>query len=78
MPSVSFSRARGEWTVLGDRRRGGPNGELVLAREELSQLPAAELRQALVKSAQYFEAEDGQATVSSVPEAYFDEDGPFP
>jgi hypothetical protein len=77
MPSVSFSRSRGEWTVLGDRRRGGPNGELVLTREELSELPATELRQALVKSAQYFDAEDGQATVSSVPEAYFDEDGPI-
>jgi len=77
VPSVSFSRASSAWLVQGDIRRGGPYGELVLKREELTQLPAVELRRAMASNAEYFDVDETQATVSAVPAAYFDEDAPI-
>ena len=71
-------RSEEQWKVLGDLRRGGIDGELVLKQEDLARIPVAELRRALASQADFYGRNSAEAKISSAPEAYFDEeDGPF-
>ncbi len=76
MPTVAFSRRLEDWIVRGERRKGGVNGELVLMRDELAQIAAVDIRNALAKNASFYDTDPCDADVSDVPEGYFDpEDG---
>lgn len=77
MRSVAFLRANEEWRIKAERRSSGVNGELALMQEELDCLAAADLRWALGSSAEFHGQDVAEAAVSSVPQGYFDLDGPF-
>ncbi|MFT4109498.1 hypothetical protein [Propionicimonas sp.] len=77
MVSVAFSRATEEWLVLGEDRRSGPSGELMLVQEELSLVRAVDLKAALASWSSYYDAPTACAVVSDLPAAYFDADGPY-
>lgn len=74
MKSVAFVPNDEEWLVLGERRKGGPEGGLVLAREELSHLAAVDLKNALAAEKRIYEAETTTAIISDVPKQYLDFD----
>jgi hypothetical protein len=76
MPSVAFSRRIEEWTVRGEPRRSGVNGELVLAPEELRHVEAVDLKNGLKAECAFYGTDSAEAAVSELPEEYFDADGP--
>ncbi|MFC8045349.1 hypothetical protein [Nocardia sp. NPDC057353] len=78
MKSVSFSRAREEWIVRGQTRRGGVDSQLILIEDELTTIRAADLRNALASASLHYEIAEAEALVSPVSLAYLDHDyGPF-
>jgi hypothetical protein len=76
VPSISFSRRTEQWIIRGKRRRSGPNGELVLAQEELPAVTASDLKNALANERDFYQSDRSYAGVSEVPEAYFDTEDP--
>lgn len=72
MPTVAFSRRLEDWIVHGEGRRGGVNGELVLMRDELPQIAAVDIRNALSNNASFCDTDHCDAEVSDAPEGYFD------
>lgn len=76
MPSVSFSCRSEEWSVHGEHRRGGPNGDLVLAREDLPRIEAVALKNALQSYCACYSSDSASASVSVLPAEYLDTDAP--
>lgn len=73
---MKYLRRSDEWLVLESHRRGGDMGELVLMEEELSELAATDVKNALAARAANFDQSEERALISAVPEGYFDE-GPY-
>jgi Schlafen, AlbA_2 len=76
VPSVSFSRRTEEWVVRGERRGSGASGELVLVQEDLPVVTASDLKNALASDRDFYEIDRGYASVSELPEEYFEPEGP--
>jgi hypothetical protein len=71
---VAFSKVDGEWLVRGEARRGGIDGGLVLAHDELADLKAVDLRDALASKAEFSGHRDAAAGVSPLSLANLDTD----
>ncbi|WP_203336725.1 AlbA family DNA-binding domain-containing protein [Nocardioides limicola] len=74
MRTVAFSKRDGEWLVHGEERRSGMGGDLVLAHDELADLRAVDLRDALSSKAEYSGHKDSAACVSPLSLANLDTD----
>ena len=72
--TVAFSKRDGEWLVHREERRGGIDGDLVLAEDELADLKAVDLRNALASKAEYWGHSDAAAGVSPLSLAHLDTD----
>ena len=74
--SVSYTRD-GEWEVLGEYRSGGVNGELVLARGELTRIRTVDLKAALKRRADDYGSTSEVAEVFQGADDYLDTEGPY-
>lgn len=73
MPTVSYSPlADSPWTVRGVERRPDESGNLALFRDELVQIRMVDLKRALSREAANYGRDSSEASVTDVPEEYFD------
>ena len=76
MKSIEFRKPDEEWVVLGSERRVNDSGSVILAAEEMKLITATDLRNALMREAQHFGAEEANAHITLVPMRYVDHESP--
>jgi hypothetical protein len=72
VPTVAYSARTEEWTVRGEERRGGINGQLVLTKQDLPHVRAVDLKSALTAQADNHRIDEAEADVSELHEDHFD------
>jgi len=77
MRTIRFRSVREEWEILGERRRFNGDGSITLSADELPELKAVDLTRALMEVARYYDADEADAQVTSVPREYADRDSPW-